>query len=915
MEWHAASGEEVLKRMHSGADGLSAAEAGKRLAEHGPNSIAIERKISALHIFINQFKNLLIVLLLLAALVSLGLSFINPEEAEVLDAVLIFAVVLANAVLGFVQEYKAEKSIEALTKMAAPLASVLRSGREIEIRSEEVVPGDILLLGEGDKVAADARLVECFSIYADESMLTGESVPAHKSPGVLAVETPLAERDNMVYMNSVITRGKGTAVVVHTGLKTEIGKIAKEISEAPEKVTQFQLEIGDISKKVSILVVVMLVVIAATEFFMRTGDLLFIFMAAVALGVAAIPEGLPAVVTLALSIATNRMLKQNALMRRLSTIQDLGSVNIICTDKTGTLTENVMTVTKMCFDDRHVEVSGRGLDLHGSFAPQPERNEFELLLLCGVLCNDARQVETGGARKFKGDPTEIAVLIPAYKAGLDVDALRRRWKRIGEVPFSSERKLMSTANSDGKRTYSFVKGAPEVLLSRCTQINERGMTRKMTEKDRKEVLEHNRTLASHALRVLGFACREGPASMEEKDLENGLVFLGLMGMKDPPRAGVKEAVGDCRKAGIRVIMITGDNRYTAEAVGRELGFSGAAVTGDELDKLSEAQFAKAVEKADIYARTSPRHKVQLLKALQSNGHIVCMTGDGVNDAAAIKNSDVGIAMGIRGTEVTKQASDIIVLDDNFITIRNAIAEGRGTFDNIRKFVAYMLGANISEVLIVFLATVTALGISPKIAIQLLWINLVTDGVPAIAMGVDPPAKGIMQRPPRKKGERMLNTDTLYFLGSMGIAATLALLVLYASCLGTGDAAKAYSVLFTSFVVLEMLTVYAVRWRYGTALMSNRWLHLAVASSLVLQLVLLYTPLGPLFGVVPLSAGDWAAIAVAMAGYLALVAAAMKLEPFIVCPAPGPRPGNSGRAGTALRGNPVQGPVPHPRKRP
>ncbi len=881
MKWHAVPVKSALERLRSFEGGLSSSEAAIRLERHGPNSIAVERKISPLHIFISQFRNLLVLLLLAAALVSLALSFLNPKDAEIVDALLIFAVVIANAVLGFMQEYKAEKSIEALTKMAAPLASVLRDGKEVEIRSEEVVPGDILLLEEGDKVAADARLTECFSIYADESMLTGESVPAHKSPGVLAPETPLAERDNMVYMNSVITRGKGTALVVHTGLKTEMGKIAKEISEAPEKVTQFQLEIADIGKKVSIITVAILVVIAATEFLMRTGDLLFIFMAAVALGVAAIPEGLPAVVTLALSMATSRMLKQNALMRRLSTVQDLGSVNVICTDKTGTLTENVMTVTRIYFDGKPVEVGGRGLELHGSFAPQPAQNEFEMLLLCGVLCNDARQVEVDKARKFKGDPTEIAVMIPAYKARLDVDGIRARWKRVGEVPFSSERKLMSTANSNGKETYAFVKGAPEVLLARCTHLSERGVPRNITEKDRKEILEHNRVMGSHALRVLGFAYKKGPASLEEKDMENGLVFLGLMGMRDPPRAGVKEAVEDCRKAGIRVIMITGDNRYTAEAVGRELGFTGTAVTGDELDRLSEAQFAKAVEKTDIYARTSPRHKVLLLKALQSNGHIVCMTGDGVNDAAAIKNSDVGIAMGIRGTEVTKQASDIIVLDDNFITIRNAIAEGRGTFDNIRKFVAYMLGANISEVLIIFLATITALGISPKIAIQLLWINLVTDGVPAIAMGVDPPAKGIMQRPPRKKGERMADVGTMYFLGSIGLAATVALLLLYMFYMGAEGAAKAYTMLFTSFVVLEMVTVYAVRWRYNTAMLSNLWLHAAVASSFILQLVLLYTPLNSLFGIVPLSLGEWAGIAAAMAGYLALLAAAMKLEPLLV----------------------------------
>lgn len=873
MEWHAVPVKSALERLRSFEGGLSSPEAARRLERHGPNSIAVERKISPLHIFIGQFRNLLVLLLLAAALISLTVSFINPAQADALNAVLIFTVVLANAVLGFLQEYKAEKSMEALTKMSAPLATVMRDGKEVDVRSEDVVPGDILLLAEGDKVAADARLVECFSLYTDESMLTGESVPARKELPELEPQTPLAERRNMVYMNTVITRGKATAVVVDTGMKTEMGRIAKEIAEAPEKVTRFQVEIEDLGRKVSIIILAMLVVIAATEFILRTGDLLFIFVAAVALGVAAIPEGLPAVVTLALSLATSRMLKQNALTRRLSTVQDLGSVNVICTDKTGTLTENVMTVTRMYFDGKPLEVGGSGLELAGGFTPRPEPEEFEMLLLCGVLCNDARQA--GG--RFRGDPTEIAVLLPAYKAGIDVDGVRKRWKRVGEVPFSSDRKLMSTANSDGRKTYAFVKGAPEVILSRCTRINEGGRPRSMTGRDMQEILRHNRSMASHELRVLAFACRENPASFGEKDMENGLVFLGLMGMRDPPRSGVKEAVDDCRRAGIRVIMITGDNRYTAEAVGHELGFAGAAISGDELDALSEKQLAKTVEATDIYARTSPRHKVLLLRALQKNGHIVCMTGDGVNDAAAIKNSDIGIAMGIRGTEVAKQASDMVILDDNFITIRNAIAEGRATFDNIRKFVAYMLGANISEVLVVFFATVTALGISPRIAVQLLWINLVTDGLPAVALGIDPPARGIMQRPPRKKSERIVDRDTMYFLGSIGIAATLTLLLLYAFCMGAGGAAKAYTVLFTSFVVLEMLTVYIVRWKHGTALQSNLWLHLAVAASLALQLVLLYTPLNSLFGIVPLSLEEWAGIAAAMAGYLILLAAAMKLE--------------------------------------
>ena len=877
--WHSLSGKDALERLGSKETGLGADEAEERLQKYGRNSIAIKKAISPLDIFINQFKNLLVILLMLAAFVSLALSFLDPKDAGYMDAILIFAIVIANAVFGFFQEYKAEKSIEALTRMAAPRATILRGGKEMVIDAEEAVPGDIMILGEGDKVAADARIIEAFSLYSDESSLTGESVPASKKDGALPEHAPLAERSNMVFMNSIITRGRGKAVVVETGLRSEVGKIAKEISEAPEKITQFQIEIEDVGKKVSMITLGILVVIAISEFLLRAGDILFIFMAAVALGVAAIPEGLPAVVTLALSIATSRMVKQNALMRRLSTVQDLGSVDVICTDKTGTLTENVMTVTRVFLDGSAFEVTGKGFDKEGEFIPigHATVKDMSMLLRCAVLCNDARE-EDGG---FKGDPTEVAVLIPAYKAKEDVDAIRKRFKRVGEVSFSPERKLMSTANADGKKTCSFVKGAPEIVLSRCDRILEDGKPKKLSARDKEDILNHNKSMASHALRVLGFAYKESPESFDEKDMENGLIFLGLMGMIDPPRAGVKEAVQDCRSAGIRVIMVTGDNRYTAEAVGKELGFRGKSLTGDELDSMSEAEFAKAVEEVDIYARTSPKHKVMLLKALKANNHIVCMTGDGVNDAAAIKNSDVGIAMGIRGTEVTKQASDIIILDDNFITIRNAICEGRGTFDNIRKFVVYLLGANISEVLIVFLATVLALGISSKIAIQLLWINLVTDGLPALAIGVDPPAKDIMRRMPRKKGERMVDKDTLYFMLSLGLCATAAMLALYEHMLSLGDMLKAQTVLFFTFVVMEMLTVYIVRWRYRSGMLTNKWLHIAVASSILLTMAVLYLPFNAFFGAVPLGLGEIEEISASLIGYIVLVAIAMKIEPFFL----------------------------------
>ncbi len=887
MKWHSLEIREVLSELKSRENGLTDKEAAVRLEKYGSNTISIKKGISPLKIFIEQFKNMLVLLLLAAALVSFLIAYLEPGEGDYIDAILIAIIVLGNAIFGFFQEYKAEKTIEALTKMSAPRATVVRNGKELDIDSENVVPGDILLIRQGDKVAADCYLLQAFSVSSDESALTGESVPSEKRIGGVKEKTSLAERSNLLFMNSVITRGRGLAIVTDTGLNSEVGKIAKQISEAPPKVTQFQIELADIGRKVSFLVLGMLVIIAGTNIILGTGDLLFIFTTAVALGVAAIPEGLPAVVTLALSIATNRMLKQNALMRKLSTVQDLGAVDVICTDKTGTLTENVMTVTRIFLPGavrlpgKYFDVTGKGLVKEGKFISRNGKvDDLDMLFKCATLCNDAKELHG----HFKGDPTEVAIMIPAFKAGMNVTKVREEHKRISEVPFSSERKVMSTLNSFKGKKYSFVKGAPEVLLSKCTQYQTPKGLSKLKNKDVKEILEKNKDMAKGALRVLAFAYKENPKSDSEKEMESGLVFLGLMGMIDPPREGVRKAIEDCRKAGIRVIMITGDNHFTAQAIGTELGFKGEVLTGNDIDELDEPSFHETVEKVDIYARTSPKHKVMLLQALQKNKHIVCMTGDGVNDAAAIKNSDVGIAMGIRGTEVTKQASDIVILDDNFISIRNAISEGRGTFDNIRKFVTLLIGANTSEVLAIFIVTISPLALAPKIAVQLLWINLLTDGLPALALGADPPADGIMERKPRPKSERLINKNTLYFIAWMGIIETIVILGLYAYYFFADEILKAYTIFFTGFVVLEAVSVYLVRWRYNSPFFSNKWLHITIALSLLLQLAVLYTAEGnSWFQVVPLNLHDWLMIGLAGLLLSGIVMSAMKAEKFFVKP--------------------------------
>ena len=882
-EYHALEIKKIYKELDTDEKGLSESEAKERLAKYGENKIELETKISKWKIFINQFKNLPVILLIIAAIISIFLGSISKDaekkQESLFDAILIVLILVANAIFGFWQEYRAEKSIEALKKLTAPLARVLRDNEEMEISINLVVPGDVLILREGDIVPADARVIESISLHVDESALTGESVPVHKEIEELKSETALAERRNMVYMTSTVTRGKGRAIVTATNIHTEIGKIAKEIAEAEEKVTSFQIEVDDIGKKIAIGVGIIIAIIIITELLLHKGELDVIILTAVGLAVAAIPEGLPAVVTLALAIGTNKMAKQNALMRKLATVQNLGAIDIICTDKTGTLTENTMTVTNLFYDGKHMFVTGKGHETKGDFLCADQKcdyKEFELLLRCAVLCNDARVDKESG--KFKGDPTEIAVLIPSYKAGYNLDDTRKNHIRIGEVPFSAERKMMSTANEFKGKKYVYLKGAPEIVLSKCNTIYENGKIKKITEKDKQRIIAENNKMANGALRVLGFAYKEGLKKTTEEEMEDDLVFIGLMGMIDPPREGVREAIDDCRSAGIRVVMITGDNRLTAEAIGKELGFGGESINGDGLDKLSNGDLQKLVEEVDIYARTSPKHKAMILKALKENDHVVAMTGDGVNDAPAIKNSDVGIAMGIRGTEVAKEASDMILVDDNFISIRNAIEQGRGISDNIKKFVNYLLGANLSEVLVIFIASIIGLGFPVTVA-QLLWINLLTDGLPALALGVDPPAKDIMKRKPVSKNYRIINSHSVYFMFSLGVAATIPILFVFS--VNLNDILKAQSIVFTLFVVKEMVKVELVRSYYHTDISANKWLTVAIVSSLLLQLIVLYTPLNEFFKTKPLGFADWLTITQSVLLFLVLHTIFMKIGNAII----------------------------------
>ena len=850
------SKKEVLDSLKTNEQGLNDGEVVDIRARYGVNELTVKNKISLIKIFFDQFKDFLIIILILAAIVSYVIGFFPNQESHVVDSVLILIIVFANGIFGFFQNYKAEKSIEALKKMAAPKAIVLRAGERREVDAKELVPGDIILLKEGDRVPADARVIDSNDLEIDESALTGESNGVSKTNVVLNKDVALADRKNMLYMDTGVIRGKGTAVVVGTGMETEIGKIAKEIEKTEDRETPFQTELNKLGKKIGYGILAMVVLIVIIQMFTAAGGLVDIFLTSIALAVAAIPEGLPAVVTIALALGTQRMVRKNGLVRRLPVVEGLGSVDTICVDKTGTLTENVMTVRELYFNQDNIEVTGVGYNERGRFFKKGNEIKAEKvsdLLRAGVLCNDAIFGKTeGGEEKYLGDPTEIALLISGKKGFVDV----KDYTRVDEIAFSSERKKMTVVCREGKSLTAFMKGAPEVVLEGCSWIFEEGRVKRLTHDKRREIIRKNSEMASKALRVLGFAYK--PVNKKKlsskEDLEKGMVFLGLQGMIDPPRKGVKEAIESCKKAGIRVVMITGDHKLTAQAVANEIKLGRGVLEGKDLDEIDDYELKKIVEKVDIFARVSPSHKVRVLKALQDNGGIVAMTGDGVNDAPALKNADVGIAMGVKGTDVAKQTSDMILLDDNFITIIEAIKEGRTIFSNIRNFVNYLLTSNFAEVLVVFVASL--MGYLPIRAVHLLWINLLTDGFPALALGVDPPRKNVMNKKPRSKKEGVINKRMAWLIGLTGSNMAIILLFIFFMNLDKG-LQTAQTMVFTGFVLYELVRLAMIRHQEELGLFSNGWLILAVLFSIALQLAVIYTPLGVFFGVVPLGLMSWA----------------------------------------------------------
>jgi Ca2+-transporting ATPase len=877
--------------------GLSEKEARARLDRHGPNELAAEKPVPAWKKFLAQFEDVLVVLLLVATLISAGLWFIERDSALPYEAMVIFAVVLLNAIMGYIQRSRAEQAVAALRRMSAARASVIRGGSRRSIPAAELVPGDILVIEEGDTVPADARLIQSTALQTAEATLTGESLPVTKEIAAIAEEAPLGDQDNMIFSGTAATYGRGKAVVTATGMQTQMGRIAGMLKETPDASTPLQEELARVGKLLGLIVIVIAAAMIATIILIEEvrgfAALFDVLILGVALAVAAVPEGLPAVVTAVLALGVQRMAARNAIVRRLAAVETLGSASVIASDKTGTLTKNEMTVRTVVTASGRVSLSGTSYAPEGEIAGdgqgklgEAQRTELRRALAVGDRANNAVLQERDGYWTVQGDPTEGALLVAARKAGLTDEALDARFERVGEVPFSSERKLMTTIHTDAERHKQlvvFTKGAPDVLLARCSRELMGEGARPLDEARRAEILQINEALAGEALRTLGVAVRSLPAKGFDADevderVERELVFAGLIGMIDPPRAEAKEAVARAKTAGIRPLMITGDHPVTAAVIAAELGIAanGRAVTGAELEKMTDEEFSRAVHEVSVYARVNPEHKLRIVKALQHRGDIVAMTGDGVNDAPALKTADIGVAMGVTGTDVSKEAADIVLADDNFASIVAAVEEGRAIFSNIRKFLRYLLSSNIGEVMTMFFGVLLAdfIGLTavdgvvalPLLATHILWINLVTDGAPALALGMDPADAGVMTMPPRSRSERVITGSMwwgIIYVGSIMAAGTLGMLdasLPGGLVEGSGTMPYAQTMAFTTLVFFSLFTVFNARSDNRSAfagLFSNGWLWGAVLLSCVLQAAVIYLPfLQQAFSTVALSAGDW-----------------------------------------------------------
>jgi len=868
MQWHTLAPNDVAKETSTNVTtGLTTEEAKKRLKRFGENKLKEAKKQSALLLFLHQFQDFMVLVLLVATVIS---GFLG----EYVDAVAIIVIVIMNACLGFFQERRAEKSLEALKQLSAPQATVLRDGEWVKVRSQELVVGDVIKFSSGDRIGADVRLIDAKGLEIEESALTGESVPTNKVAAPLTNEhATIGDLHNMAFMGTLVTRGSGVGIVIATGMKTAMGQIANLLQEAETVTTPLQRKLEQLGK-ILIVVALLLTFLVVVVGVMQGHELYEMFLAGVSLAVAAIPEGLPAIVTIALALGVQRMIKKNAIVRKLPAVETLGCASVICSDKTGTMTENMMTVTHLWASGKTWTVSGTGLETSGTFyehdRPVDIKKETMLqqLVTFGALCNNAQLKENNHRRYIDGDPTEGALLVAAMKAGFTKERLEGEFTIEQEFPFDSERKMMTVIIKDRSgRRFIITKGAPDVLLERCDRITWNGREQQLTSAWRKTVQEIIQTMANKALRTIAIAYRPLAAHeriITEKEAENALIFVGVEGMIDPPRPEVKKAIQQCKEAGIKTVMITGDHVLTARAIAKQLGIlppNGKVMDGATLSRLSVDELEEVVDDIYVFARVSPEHKLKIVKALQRKGHVVAMTGDGVNDAPAIKSADIGVAMGKSGTDVAKEAAALVLLDDNFATIQAAIHEGRNIYENIRKFIRYLLASNVGEILVMLFAMLLALPL-PLVPIQILWVNLVTDGLPALALGLDKAEENVMKRKPRHPKEgvfaRGLGWKIVsrgFVIGVVTLAAFMAVYERSGENLGYAQTAA-----FATLVMAQLIHVFDCRCERSILdrnPFGNLYLVGAVLLSLALVLVVIYyPPLQSVFHTVPLALIDW-----------------------------------------------------------
>jgi len=892
--WHSLQIGEVFRKIVTDTNGLTDNEASKRIEEFGFNELKEARRKTIFSIFIGQFKSFLILILILATIFSIYLK-------EHVEAIAIGVILLINAFLGTFQEFKAEESLKALKKLSAPTATVLRDGFEKTIPSKYIVPGDIVIVKAGDKIPADCRLIDSSNLQIDEAILTGESAPVEKDYKlILDKSITLPDRKNMIFSSTYVTYGRGKAIVTETGMTTEVGKIAGSLQKEKKEFTPLQKKLDRFGKQLGIVVLILCTIVAVVEIieYKAIGNMVNIneiVLTAIGLAVSAVPEGLPAVVTITLALGVRRMAKRNSIIRRLSSVETLGSSTIICTDKTGTITRNEMTVREIWADGTKINVTGEGYIPEGEFTVNgqkisPLKDELlNLLIKGGTLCNDSTlKLDKKGNYFTSGEPTEIALTVLSLKTGLDIKQLSKNFSRIDEIPFDSIRKMMTTINKSDNKFFAFSKGAPERVLSICKKFYKKSGIDNLNLRDKKDILEAVINMANRALRVLAIAYKPLKNYNNKENIEEDMIFIGLVGIVDPPRIEVKDAVKKARDAGIRTIVVTGDHQLTAEAVAIETGImkekdAGKSLSGRDLEDISDEELNQAIKDVSVFSRVSPEHKLRIVNSLKKDGEIVAMTGDGINDAPSVKKSDVGISMGIRGSDVTREAADMILADDNYATIVSAIEEGRGIFNNIRKFIRLLLSANFDEIFIIFAASIMKFP-PPLLAVQILWINLITDSLPALALGMDKPEPDLMKKKPRDPGEPIYHGMGLYIL-TAAIIAAIASLGAFIWFYKHSTLEIARTVAFTISVIFELFLSFNCKSpnKYAFSsikiLTENKTLLFSILGGFLLQLIIIYTPfLQPIFDTYPIGLKEWGVILLGSLGGLILYPAPFeKLE--------------------------------------